>query len=103
MGADGAERAAAETAAVYVDGVLYHLEGRNGATLLIFRMRQSHIRQVEACVDLLGRHRRLGRIDNDVAVTVPLHQRGALYLVAFLLNDMIVLSLFSLVLLALLK
>ena len=93
MGRDGTERASAKTAAVDVDGVLYHLVCRDGAALLVLGMWQAGIRQVEGGINLLGGHRRLGRIDEDEAVAVALHEGGADYFVALLLDDVVVLCL----------
>ena len=53
-------------------------------------MRQAQVWQVKRSIDFLSAHRRLGRIDDDVAVAVALHQCGRLYLVAFELDDMVV-------------
>ena len=103
MGADGAERAAAEAAAVCVHAPSYHLEGRYRPAFLVFGVRQPHVRQVEAGVDLLRRHRRLRRIHHHQAVAVPLHQRCTLNLVALPLNNLVVLRLCPLAPLALLK
>ena len=103
VGADGAERAAAEAAAVRVHAPAYHLEGRYRPAFLVFGVRQPHVRQVEAGVDLLRRHRRLRRVHHHQAVAVPLHQRRALYLVALPLDDLVVLRLRPLAPLALLK
>ena len=69
----------------------------------VFGVRQTHIGQVEAGVDFLGGHRRLGRIHHHIAVAVPLYQRRAFYLVALQLNDVVVFSLRPLALLALLE
>ena len=93
MGGDGAEGTATETTAVDVDGVLDHLEGGYGASFLVFGMRESQVGQVEGGVDLVGGHRGFGWIDDHVEVAVPLQEGGALDLVAFLFDDMVVLGL----------
>ena len=93
MCGDGAEGTSTKTAAVDVDGVLYHLVCRDGAALLVLGVRQAGIRQVERCIYLLGGHGWLWRVDNDEAVAVGLHEGGAYYFVALLLDDVVVLGL----------
>ena len=93
MGRNGAERAPAETAAMDVDGVLYHLVGGDGAALLVLGMWQAGVREVERGINLLGGHGRLGWVDNDETVAVTLDEGGAGYLVALLLDDVVVLGL----------
>ena len=103
MGGDGAERATTKTTAMDVDRVLYHLVGWNGTALFVFGMGQAEIGQIERGIDFVCSHRGLGRIDHHIAVAVPLDEGGALYLVAFLLDDMIVFGLTTLALLAFLE
>lgn len=93
MGRNGAERAPAETAAMDVDGVLYHLVGGDGAALLVLGMWQAGVREVERGINLLGGHGRLGWVDNDETVAVTLDEGGADYLVALLLDNVVVLGL----------
>ena len=92
MGADGAEGAAAETPPVGVDAPAYHIESGNGPTLLVLGMRQAQVWQIEAGVDLIGGHGRLGRIDDNIAVAVLLDKRGGFDFIAFEFDDMIVLG-----------
>ena len=71
----GAERAAAEAAAVYVDRVLYHLPCRNRAAVAVARMRGTFVGQVERAVELLARERGIGRRDHDIAPAHGLDER----------------------------
>ena len=65
MGGDGTERAASKAASMDIDGVLDHLKSWNGTASLVFGMRNTHIGQVEAVVQLVGCHRWFGGIDDD--------------------------------------
>ncbi len=73
----GAERAAAEAAAVETHGVAYHLVGRNSFPL-VARMRQTGVGQVERGISLGSGHRRIHRVDLDsrTAVLLPDHRVG---------------------------
>ena len=51
-----------------------------------------HIGQVKGGVDLVGSHRRLRRIHYHILVAMPLDERGSFYLVAFEVDDMVVLG-----------
>ena len=93
VGGDGAERATPETAAVNIYGVLNHLIRRYGSALFVLGMRQTGVGQVETGINLLGAHGWLRRIDHNPAVGMALHQGGALYLIAFPLDDLVVLRL----------
>ena len=55
-----------ETAPVDIHRVAYHLVGRD-ALALVFGMGHARIGQVERGIYLLGRHRRIGRIDHGIA------------------------------------
>ena len=86
-----------------IDGVANHLEGGDRTSLLIFGMRLADIWQIKRGINLLGGHRELGRVHDDITVAMPLNEGGTLYLVAFPLNDMIILSLRTLALQAFLE
>ena len=84
-----------------VDRELDHLEGGNHLSL-VFRVRQTRIRQVERGVDLLLRHGREWRVDDDRAVAHPLQQPRGVVLVRLLLDVAEILRLLQLVAQALL-
>ena len=71
----GAERAAAETAAVDIYRVLDHLPRRYGPAPSVTRVRSPLVRQIERVVQLLGRKRSIGRRHHDIPAAHGLHQR----------------------------
>ncbi len=86
-----------------IDGVANHLEGGDRTSLLIFGMRLADVWQIKRGINLLGGHRELRRVHDDITVAMPLNEGGTLYLVAFPLDDMIILSLRTLALQAFLE
>ena len=88
MGRDGAERAAAEAAAVEVDREFDHLPRRNIPLARITRMGRPLVGQVERAVELLGREGRQRRVDHDEAVARGFDERvHRLHEVALGLDD----------------
>ncbi len=85
MGTDGAEGASAETSAVDIDRMLDHVVGRN-ALAFVFRVGQTGVGQVEGGIDFLGRHGRIGRIDDDKTAVDFLQQATGLHLVGLLFD-----------------
>ena len=85
VGGDGAEGAAAEAATMDVDAKLDHLEGGDGLALVL-RVGIARVGQVEGGVELLGRHRRIGRIDHGEAPIDALEDAAGVALVGFLLD-----------------
>ena len=81
MGRDGAEGASAEAAPVERHRMAYHVVGGN-ALAPVFGMGQTRVGQIERGVDLLRRHRGIGRIDHHIV----LHQHGSLHAVALFLH-----------------
>ena len=82
---DGAESTAAETAAVHVDRKTDHLIGGD-AFPFVFRVWQACVGQVERTIDFLGRHRRVGRVDNHPVSTCLLDQSLSFETIALLLD-----------------
>ena len=68
VGGDGAEAAAAEAAAVHVDGMADHFVGRDGPTLPVFGVREASVGQIEGGVDLAFGHDWEGRVDDEETV-----------------------------------
>ena len=88
MGRDGAEGAAAEAAAVDVHREADHLPRRDVALARIARMGRPLVGEVERAVEFLGRDRRVGRRDDDIAVAHRLDERRlGLHEVALGLDD----------------
>ena len=85
VGRDGAEGTAAKAAAVQIDRKLYHLVRWN-ALALVLGMRQTGIGEVERAVDLLGGHRRIGRMHHHVLVARLLDEALRMQAVALLLH-----------------
>ena len=96
MGGDGAEGASAETAAMDVDAELNHVVGGNALTLVL-GVRLTGVGQVERGIELLGSHRRVGGIDDNVAVGNTLKDALGVHHVRLLLDVTEVLSLCPLV------
>ena len=96
MGRNGAERTAAETATMKVHGELDHLVGRNGLAL-VFRMRQTRIRQVESRIQFRGSHQRERRIHHYIFAVNFLNHALSMHFVGFFLQMAHVLSLSLLV------
>ena len=80
MGRDGAEGAAAETAAMEIDRELDHLVGRY-CLALVFGMRQTRVGQVISLVHLFRCQRRIGRIDDSELAVDSLQQSLGVHLV----------------------
>ena len=97
MGRNGAERAASETSAVYVDREFDHVVGRNPFSL-VFRMRQTCIRQVERAVQLFLCHRRIRRVHHHHPVSCMLQDTCSGIAVGFFFDMAEVLGLLPLVL-----
>ena len=85
MGGDGAEGAPAEASAMDVDGVTYHLVG-GYALVLVFRVRQARVGQVEGGVELLGGHGGIGRIDDGIDIAHTLQEALCVHLVGLLFD-----------------
>ncbi len=72
---DGAERAAAEAAAVEIDRIFDHLPRRNGPAALVARMGRTLVGEIERAVELLGREHGVRGRDHHEAVARGLHER----------------------------
>ena len=88
MRRNGAERAAAEAAAVDVDRMADHLPGRNVALARVTRMRGALVGEVERVVEFFGRERRVGGRHDHAPVADGLHEcRRGFHQVALGLDD----------------
>ena len=92
MGRYGAECTSSKTSAMNVYREFNHIVGRN-ALALIFWVRLTCVRQIERCVELLGSHRRVGRIHHYVTPVNSLYQSLCVHHVRLLFNVLEVLSL----------
>ena len=101
MGRDSTERATAKTTAVHADRPLDHVVSRD-AFVLVFGVRRILEGQIIDSVELLGRHRRVRRIDHHPSVTdrldegrlvdligLDLHEAEILRMGAFVLDGLL--------------
>ena len=96
MGRDGTERTASETTTMAVDGEFDHLVGGDSATFLILRMGKTGVREIKRFIQFLFGERCIGRVDDHIAAAMWLHKSLSDNLIAFLLDDMEILSLLTL-------
>ncbi len=83
MGGDSAEAAAAETAAVEVDGVFNHFVGGDVAFAVVARVGEVSVREVERVVDLFWGHRFVLGVEDKGLVTNTLRETVGVPTVAF--------------------